>query len=533
MNTPKPLTSAEEQAFIRLIGIFDWDISSLADKQQRDAFLEDYNLSALIGSYIDHENLLTSEELTQVLREECQQEMDLLKLRIVVVATLFFVPYVYQHYQPEDITFEIRRALEISLEALDWQIATYKLQSEPEENIGYGNPEETEQDRKRRMNMQTTVLTVKQMINNLSASYDALNNHYTFSRILYSPDENYSRLHEIHILNRVFQMYCAEHKNCLDVILEEQHILLLKSVLYKEILKPDLSGITSPVLDYIELMARTIYVCTAREHMNKRESDRSLLDKLTNNLEQVGIDTYELDIIAENISDEYLHYYRTVRSGNRTLSEIPDTYIDEKIVEAALRISYNDFPIVPDTLRTKEMCRDAIACNPLFLEFVSPQSGDDSLYASAVCINGLALQFVPVESRTESICNRAIIQNGLAIKYLPDDMELTTELALSAVTNNYRAFYHIPDDRKNKEIVLTALRQFPVLYRELPEKFRELVDAALLAVSALPELSRYLPQSLIDNTGFMELAEAVRNGWQNYLPENRMEEVMEPEMKGR
>ena len=264
-------------------------------------------------------------------------------------------------------------------------------------------------------------------------------------------------------------------------------------------------------------MAQTIYVSVIRELVNKRLPDKSLPDKLANNLEQVGIDTYELDIIAENISDEYIRYFHAVRSGNQALSDIPDTYIDERIVNAALKISYDDFPLIPYAYQTEEICRDAIACNPMNLEFINPELCDIALCSSAVRLNGMALEFVPVEFRTESICDQAIIDNGLAIQYLPDNHLLTQELALSAVTNNYKAFYLIPEALRSKELILVALQQYPLLYKELPIHSREITDAALFAINSLPELACYLPTALAENQDFLYLADSIHNGWQEFV----------------
>lgn len=509
METLTPLSQEELQAFIRLIAFVDWQISSIPDRQTRKDFLVKHHLSALIASYQEHEELLSSNDLGQLLQEECYQEMDLIRLRIIADSSLIFVPYIYQTYQPDELTPEMRQALENSLEALDW--FSVALQNQPDEQ------------KNNTTDQLDTARTTKQMVSNLSVRYDEYHNqgkgeNTNFARILYSPDESYTRLHETHILTRSFQMYCSEGLNPLDVSIKGHHILLLKSVLYKEVLKPDLSGLTAPVPDYLLLMAQTIYLHMVREFLNKRVTNSSLVQQISDNLEELGIDTYELDVLAENYSDEYIGYYQQVSTGNKPLSDVPPQFIDSVISHAALQHSIANFPFVPLDQQTSALCRDAVSYKPAFLQYVDPSLCDCSLCVLAVSQDGLALQYVPDSLRAQ-VWDEALLNNGLAIRYIPIT-QITHELALLAVSTNYEAYFILPSAFQRKEALMLAIRRNPFIYKRLSVANREIVDVALLVLSADPQAAAFLPETLATNSDFLQLARSISNGWYQYIPQS-------------
>lgn len=506
MDTLTPLSQEELQAFIRLIAFFDWQISSIPDRQSRKDFLERHHLSALITSYLEHEELIFSNDLGQLLQEECYQEMNLVRLRIIANTSLIFVPYIYQTYQPDELTPEMRQALESSLEALDW--FSVALQNQADEHISNATDQ------------LDTARTTKQMVNNLSVRYDEYHNqgkgeNTNFARILYSPDESYTRLHETHILTRSFQMYCSEGLNPLDLLIKGHHILLLKSVLYKEVLKPDLSGLTAPVPDYLLLMAQTIYLHMVREYLNKRVTNSSLVQQISDNLEELGFDTYELDVLGENFSDEYIRYYQQVSSGNKLLSDVPIRFIDSVISQAAVQHSIANFPFVPLEQQTPALCRDAISYKPAFLQYVAPSLCNYSLCVLAVSQDGLALQYVP-DSLREQVWDEALFNNGLAIRYIPI-AQVTREIALLAVSTNSEAYFFLPPVFQTKEVLILAMRRNPFIYKRLSKTNREIVDVALLALSADPQAAAFLPETLAANPDFLQLASSISNGWYQYI----------------
>ena len=521
-----PPSEQELNAFVRLVTFFDWQLSSIQDKEARKAFLDKYHLVEFTISYHEHEELLKSTDLSQILLEECYQQMDMLRSHIIANASLQFLPYIYQAYQPKTLTPEIRKALEFSLEALDWlSVAMQKQRTELESKLAeYGDIvyENQFQEGKDLLIMDEkidNVLSTKQMAANLSVSYDEFRQqgkeNINFARILYSSDENYTRLHETHILTRSFQMYCSEGYSCLDVLLKGHHILLLKSVLYKEVLKPDLSGLTVPIPNYMLLMAETIYVHTVREFLNKKSVNKATLKEISTNLENLGINTYELDILAESFSDQYILYYKEVSSGNKSLSEIPSNFIDQTIAQAAVQYSMENFPSVPEDWQTPEMCSDAISYKPENLRFVNPVFCTIDLCRTAVRQDGLVLQYVP-SGFVHEVYNEALLNNGMAIQFIPD-IYLTHELALSAVSNNYNAYFLLTVHLKNKETLMLALQQNPSIYKMLPVFDREIVDAALLAINANPALAAHLPETLTTNAEFLELAGNISNGWNDFI----------------
>lgn len=503
-----PLSQEELQAFIRLIVFFDRQISSISDRQARADFLEKFHLSTLITSYQEHEELISANELGQVLQEECYQEMDLIRLHIITHASLLFVPYIYQTYQPNEITLEMRHALECSIEALDWFSAGLQNQAHNHES-GFTDQLDTAR-------------SVKQMVCNLSVQYDEYHHqgkgeNTNFARILYSPDENYTRLHETHILTRSFQMYCSEGLNCLQLLLKDHHILLIKSVLYKEVLKPDLSGLTAPVPDYLLLMAQTVYLYIVREYLNKRGANSSLVQRISDNLENLGVDTYELDMLAENYSDKYIQYYKQVSYGTKKLSDIPSEFIDSTISQAAVQHSIANFPFVPLDQQTPGMCWDAVSYKPEYLRHVNSSLCDRNLCTLAVRQDGLALQYVPGNLQPE-VCDEALLNNGMAIRFVPP-ARITRELAMAAVSVNSDAYFSIPPVHQVKEILMIAIRRNPSIYKSLPVSNRQIVDAALVAINANPQAAAFLPEMLATDAGFLELAVSISNGWYRYVPE--------------
>lgn len=509
-------TAAEQSALIQLIGHFDWRLSLITEEKVKADFADRLGLTIHIADYQRHEELLQAVSDNLTITEECYHEMDIIRLRIVSIASLCYIPYLYQNFHPKDISLELRKILEFSLEALDWLCVTIEKEKVLTVESQYNGSDATANGIG-----EAEALSAKQMVSNIIIGFDDYHNYkngenYNFSRVLYSPDENYARLHETHILIRSFQMYCSEGLSCLEIIAKGYYTLLAKSVLYKEILKPDLSGLSSSMEDYMELIARTIYLYTAYDCVKRQDPDTALLDKMSFNLSKAGVDTYELDVQAETISEVYLQYYKELECGTKSLSEIPADYIDELLVQVAIQHSINNFSSVPSDLQTDLMCRNAIAYDPMFFKYIAAGLVSEELCILAVRSNGLALEYIPEIFKNALVCGEAVLENGLAISFVPDG-NLTKELALSAVSNNYGAYFSVPDEYRDVEMMMIALNQHPGIYKQFPSDLRQNSSASLFVLSVEPMLAAYIPDRLLSDKDFMENASHIKNGWQYYL----------------
>jgi hypothetical protein len=86
---------------------------------------------------------------------------------------------------------------------------------------------------------------------------------------------------------------------------------------------------------------------------------------------------------------------------------------------------------VPKDMRTKEMCRIAVAQNGWALCHVPQALRDELLCERAVTQNGLVLREVPRALRTENICRLAVLQDGYAWRDVPEGLRETVRQYLS------------------------------------------------------------------------------------------------------
>ena len=88
-----------------------------------------------------------------------------------------------------------------------------------------------------------------------------------------------------------------------------------------------------------------------------------------------------------------------------------------KVVEEGLYT----LKFVPDRFTMKEMCEDAVACNPSTLHpdhFKTQEMCDAALRKRSP-----SLRYVPDHFKTQGMCNEAVEKNPHMLKYIPDHLK--------------------------------------------------------------------------------------------------------------
>ena len=116
--------------------------------------------------------------------------------------------------------------------------------------------------------------------------------------------------------------------------------------------------------------------------------------------------------------------------------------------------------LVPEELKTKEICNIAVE-----------KHGDN-------------LQYVPEHLKTPELCEIAISGDGWALRYVPQKL-ITQELCEFAVLKSFWALQIVPEELKSFEVCEIAVREsvnavdaskwdpFHIITKYVPEEFKE------------------------------------------------------------
>jgi uncharacterized pyridoxamine 5'-phosphate oxidase family protein len=134
------------------------------------------------------------------------------------------------------------------------------------------------------------------------------------------------------------------------------------------------------------------------------------------------------------------------------------------------------------------------------------KSDDESVVKNILEKDGMELRNTSTRmKRNHDIVKTAIEQNGEAIKHAL--LVVNKELALIAVKNTYKAFYHLPNTLQSEEqIIEAALRNSGEIFSSLEMKFRENQKFATIAVSNYPDSWNYISKELKKNKEIAMLA---------------------------
>jgi hypothetical protein len=129
----------------------------------------------------------------------------------------------------------------------------------------------------------------------------------------------------------------------------------------------------------------------------------------------------------------------------------------------------NNLSVIPDSLKTIEMCK--IAC----------------------FYNGWNIVHTPLEFKKD-IYGIAVKNNGMSILLIPDDI-LTEELILAACMNTMEAFIYIPDKLKTEKLCIVLAQWSGLLYKYLPLSLQT-HDFRLKVVKVNGLAIRHIPKNL-------------------------------------
>jgi hypothetical protein len=130
----------------------------------------------------------------------------------------------------------------------------------------------------------------------------------------------------------------------------------------------------------------------------------------------------------------------------------------EPVISFVLRLNGKALYNVPETLRTEELCKIALARSGWTLWHVPVPLRTDEVCRIAVTQNGSALWAVPKDLRTEDLCRIAVAQSGLALEHVPKDLR-SEELCEIAVTKNGEALMYVPEKLRAEELCKIAVAQ--------------------------------------------------------------------------
>jgi hypothetical protein len=181
----------------------------------------------------------------------------------------------------------------------------------------------------------------------------------------------------------------------------------------------------------------------------------------------------------------------------------------EIILLYALQHNYLALDYVPETLRTDEMCRVAVAKYGRALQYVSERLCTDEVCRIAVAQDGMALEYVPVKLRSAELCRIAAAQNGGALCHVPRKLR-TEEICRIAVAQNGYALYHVPKKLRTDALCRIAVAQQGGALMYVPKDLRT-EELCRIAVAEDGGALYYVPEAL--RTEALCKVAVTKNGW--------------------
>ncbi len=204
-------------------------------------------------------------------------------------------------------------------------------------------------------------------------------------------------------------------------------------------------------------------------------------------------------------------YHVQVREKPESFYDIPHEYRSPQLCMEAVRGWGYNLGIVPEGMKTREMCREAFNANPdlgyehcaiiSFMPFsdvvleclkdsaggtdmtdlatvVRPEVMDREIAGFLVGKDGHCLQYVPVHLQTEELALKAVRTSGNAVlqhRNIREDIK-TEKVYMSGMEKDcFQSFLHISPDRRTPEICLVAEKLYPNVVRARPDSIPEAV----------------------------------------------------------
>ncbi|WP_277638460.1 DUF4116 domain-containing protein [Bacteroides graminisolvens] len=206
-------------------------------------------------------------------------------------------------------------------------------------------------------------------------------------------------------------------------------------------------------------------------------------------------------------------YWNMLRSDSESFREIPTEHKSPNLCMEAVKSNGYNLEFVPEDLKTKEMCREALTTSPdlgygdfvilahipfsdVCLEGIKhfengldmmdiatvlrPEVIDKELAEYLVDKDGCCLSRIPPHLQTEELALKAVSISGNEVfGYLTVREDLKTDkMYLAGMENSdYQSYLHIPERHRTPEICLVAGKLYPDLFElrpdVLPQKVKE------------------------------------------------------------
>lgn len=167
--------------------------------------------------------------------------------------------------------------------------------------------------------------------------------------------------------------------------------------------------------------------------------------------------------------------YKKVAEKVKTAKEQDLT---EDLCLKAVSYDWKILRFIPEILRTKKVCENAIKANYKALKYCPENIVSKELYLQCISEHWQALEYIPIGERTLDIYRIAIAKNCRSIQFVPQDL-ISEELYLSCTKLNLNTIQRIPERYASKlYLFLLYGIEFSPLFKEwLYSDFIELGDS--------------------------------------------------------
>jgi hypothetical protein len=175
----------------------------------------------------------------------------------------------------------------------------------------------------------------------------------------------------------------------------------------------------------------------------------------------------------------YEDYKNALEQGELELNVVPEELRTPELCKIAVSQDGMALKYVPEELRTPEQCKIAVSQNSYALGYVSKELRTPELCKIAVSQKGWALQFVPEDlPEYAELCKIAVSQNGEALRYVPEELRTPT-LCKIAVSQDGEALQYVPEELRTPELCKIAVSNYGRALYHVPPELQDEVKRAV------------------------------------------------------
>lgn len=229
-------------------------------------------------------------------------------------------------------------------------------------------------------------------------------------------------------------------------------------------------------------------------------------------------DTLMFYIRKVTIPDNSIVYIRDGKFKTYELYLNPREPIDNDMYIKAVMSDYDILEYVPDAVKNKELCMNAVTNCGILLKFVPEHIKDKDMCMFAVKADGTAIKYVPSHILDKDICIAAVKNYGIVLKHVPLSI-IDKHICMKAIKQNCYAIQYVPLSILDKNICLKAIKQYGSDAFEYIPVFILDKDICMEAVKYNYRLLRKISPLLLDKDICIEALKQNINMIE-YLPEN-------------